>query len=96
MRFSTTLGPGKTARHGKMSILSQIIEGAHMGKAVKIEKGGDQKDDIIYTKDAAQSIYLACTTPRLRYKAYNVGTGIGYILKDVAEEVKQLIPDAEI
>jgi UDP-glucose 4-epimerase len=96
LRFSTTLGPGKTARHGKMSLLSQIIEGAHMGNAVKIEKGGDQKDDIIYTKDAAQGIYLACTAPRLHHKAYNIGTGIGYTLKDVAEEVKQLIPDAEI
>lgn len=76
LRFSTTLGPGKTARHGKMSLLGQIIEGAYTGNTVKIEQGGDQKDDIIYTKDAAQGIYLACTAPTLNHTAYNIGSGI--------------------
>lgn len=96
LRFSTTFGPGKTVRHGKMSILSQIIESPYSGRAVKIEKGGDQKDDFIYTKDVAHGIYLACIAPEINYTAYNIGTGIGFTLKDVAKEVKQIIPEADI
>lgn len=96
LRFSMTYSPGKTVRHGAMSVLSQIIEGAYSGKAVRIEKGGDQKDDMIYNKDVAYSIYLACTVPKLRYDAYNIGTGVGFTLKDVANEVKRLIPEADI
>ena len=96
LRFSMTYGPGKTVRHGAMSVLSNIVEGAYAGKAVKIEKGGDQKDDMIYNKDVAYGIYLACIAPKLRYDAYNIGMGIGYTLKDVANEVKRIIPKADI
>lgn len=96
LRFGMTYGPGKTVRHGAMSVLSQIIEGAYSGKAVRIEKGGDQKDDMIYNKDVAHGIYLACTVPKLRYDAYNIGTGVGFTLQDVANEVKRLIPETDI
>jgi UDP-glucose 4-epimerase len=96
LRFSMTYGPGKTVRHGAMSVLSQIVEGAYSGKAVRIEKGGDQKDDMIYNKDVAHGIYLACMVPKLRYDAYNIGTGVGFTLQDVANEVKRLIPEANI
>jgi len=96
LRFSMTYGPGKTVRHGAMSVLSQIVEGAYSGKAVRIEKGGDQKDDMIYNKDVAHGIYLACMVPKLRYDAYNIGTGVGFTLQDVANEVKRLIPEADI
>ncbi len=96
LRFSMTYGPGKTVRHGAMSILSQIIEGGHSGKAVRIESGGDQKEDMIYNRDVAHGIYLACTAPRLAYDAYNIGMGTGYTLKDVAREVKRIIPGADI
>ena len=96
LRFSMTYGPGKTVRHGAMSILSNIIEGGYSRKTVKIETGGDQKDDLIYNRDVAQGIYLACTAPKLRYDAYNIGMGVGYTLKDVANEVKRIIPKADI
>jgi UDP-glucose 4-epimerase len=96
LRFSMTYGPGKTVRHGAMSILSHIIEGGYSGKTVKIETGGDQKDDLIYNRDAAQGIYLACVAPKLRYDAYNIGMGVRYTLKDVAGEVKRILPKADI
>ena len=96
LRFGMTFGPGKTVRHGAMSILSRIIEGPYAGKAVKIEQGGDQKDDFIYNRDVASGIYLACIAPKLRYDAYNIGMGVGHTLKDFANEVKRVIPGADI
>lgn len=96
LRFGMTLGPGKTVRHGKMSILNQIIEKPYVGEAVKIEQGGDQKEDFLYIKDAAAGIYLACVAPKLRYDVYNIGMGKGHTLKDIGNEVKRIIPSAEI
>jgi len=96
LRFSTTFSPGKTVRHGKMALVSQIIEGAYYRNKVKIEKGGDQRDDIIYTKDVAYGVYLASITPELKHSVYNIGTGKGYTLNDVADQVRQIIPEADL
>ena len=96
LRFGMTYGPGKTVRHGKMSILSEIIEGGYSGRPVRIEQGGDQKEDILYNKDVALGIYLACVAPKLRYDAYNIGSGEGHTLKDLANEVRRIIPKADI
>jgi len=96
LRFSSSCGPGKTARHGPKALLNNIIEGAYSGKPATIEQGGEQKNDFIYTKDIAHGIYLACIAPKLHYTAYNIGTGVGVTLRDFAEEVKRLIPEANI
>jgi UDP-glucuronate 4-epimerase len=76
--------------------MKTLIQGGYSGKAVRVEKGGDQKDDMIYNRDVAQGLYLACTAPTLHYDAYNIGMGVGYTLKDVANEVKRIIPKADI
>ena len=96
LRFSVTYGPGKTVRHGDKALFSEIIEGPFSGRPVKVEKGGDQKNDFIYTKDVAHGIYLACIAREIHYPAYNIGTGMGVTLRDFAEEVKRLIPEANI
>ena len=97
LRFSQTYGPGKTiAKWGGRAALSEIIEGAYFRRPVRVEKGGDRRNDILYTKDAAQAVYLACMKPEVHHSAYNIGTGVGLTLKDVADEVKRLIPEADI
>lgn len=96
LRFSYTYGPGKTVRHGDKALVSEIIEGPYSGRPVRIEKTSDHKDDFIYTKDVAHGIYLACIAHEIHYLAYNIGTGIGVTLRDFAEEVKRLIPEASI
>ena len=96
LRFSSSYGPGKTVRHGEVALVSQIIEGAFSGKPVAVEKGGEQKNDMIYNKDAARGVYLACMAPKLDCSAYNIGTGVGVTLNDVAAEVRRILPGAEI
>jgi UDP-glucose 4-epimerase len=41
LRFASTYGPGKTARHGPMAVMSRIVENPANGLAFKLEKGGD-------------------------------------------------------
>ena len=97
LRFSSTYGIGKTARHGDdKAVLSTLIEGALAGKPVLITKGEYQKNDFIYTKDAAHGVYLACTASKLNSSAYNIGTGRGAAVEDFAEEVRRLLPGASV
>ena len=73
LRFATTYGPGKTARHGKMGVTSQIVENPFNGLAFRLAQGGDEKDDFIYNKDSAHGIYLACTAERTHKKGRKMG-----------------------
>jgi UDP-glucose 4-epimerase len=47
LRFATTYGPGKTARHGKMGVTSQIVENPFHGLPFHHPQGGEEKDDFI-------------------------------------------------
>ena len=96
LRFGMTFGPGKMVRHGGMAVTSQIVELPFARKPVRIEKGGDQKDDFIYTKDVGLSIYLATIAEKPRYTAYNISMGVGYTLNDMADAVRKAIPGADI
>ena len=96
LRFATTYGPGKTARHGKMGVTSQIVENPANGLPFRLAQGGDEKDDFIYNKDSALGIYLAAMTEKLTNRIFNIGTGIGVTLKDVAGILRRHMPKAVI
>jgi UDP-glucose 4-epimerase len=96
LRFATTYGPGKTARHGNMGVTSQIIEQPASGQPFRIAQGGDEKDDFIYNKDSALGIYLATTAKYLNDRVFNIGTGVGVTLKDVAAILRRHLPKAVI
>ncbi len=96
LRFATTYGPGKTARHGKMGVTSQIVEAPFNGQPFHLAQGGDEQDDFIYNKDSALGIYLACTTEKLKSRVFNIGTGVGATLKDFERALKKRLPRADI
>jgi UDP-glucose 4-epimerase len=96
LRFATTYGPGKTSRHGNMGVTSQIIEQPASGQPFRIAQGGDEKDDFIYNKDSARGIYLATMVKNLDNRVFNIGTGIGVTLKDVAAILRKHLPNAVI
>jgi UDP-glucose 4-epimerase len=96
LRFATTYGPGKTARHGNMGVTSQIIERPASGQPFHLAQGGDERDDFIYNKDSALGIYLATMAKNLNSRVFNIGTGVGVTLKDVAAILRRHLPDAVI
>lgn len=96
LRFATTYGPGKTARHGKMGVTSQIVEAPAAGLPFHIAQGGDEKDDFVYNKDSALGIYLATIAENPKSRIYNIGSGIGSTLRDFERAVRRHIPDADI
>ena len=96
LRFATIFGPGKTLRHKNYGILSHVIEKGIAGEPVRIPKGGDQKDDVIYVEDAAEAIVVAAVHPKPGHDVYNISHGIGVTLHDLADAVRAVNPRAEI
>jgi UDP-glucose 4-epimerase len=96
LRFAGIYGPGKQARHGRMSLRGRIVEDAVEGKPVTLARGGDQLDDMIYVEDAAAGLVQATLAARLNYNAYNIASGVGHSLRQFADAVKAVIPGARI
>lgn len=96
LRFATTYGPGKTARHGKMGVTSQIVENPFHGLPFHHPYGSEAKDDFIYNKDSALGIYLATVADAVPSRVYNIGSGEGKTLNDFAAVIRKRIPGADI
>jgi UDP-glucose 4-epimerase len=96
LRFATIYGPGKKARHGPVGIHSRMIENALLGEPTTIELGGEEGDDMVYVKDVAHSIVLACIGPAPVDHQFNIGTGTIATLRDFAAAVGDVVPGAEI
>lgn len=62
------------------------------GQQTSIPCGGDEKDDMIYVKDVAHAIVTASFATNLKSRVFNIGTGTGYTLGDLAEAIKKVIP----
>jgi UDP-glucose 4-epimerase len=96
LRFASTYGPGKTARHGPMAVMSRIVENPANGLPFKLEQGGDDRDDFIYNKDSALGIHLATVADKVKSRVYNIGTGVGVTLRDFERVIKKHIPNAQM
>ena len=95
LRFGATIGPGKIERHGgTFSRYSVIIEHGVAGIPVEIKKDADALCDALYNDDAARGILLALTTPTLAHSVYNIATGTGFSLRDLAKAVQRRFPQA--
>jgi UDP-glucose 4-epimerase len=96
LRFAGIYGPGKMARHGNLSLRSRMVEHPLEGKAVNVPSGGDQVDDMIYVDDVAQGIVGALLADRLNHSIYNIASGRGQTIRDLADAVRAVIPGADI
>ncbi len=96
LRFAQIYGPGKLLRHGPYGLFSQLVESPLTGKPVKIPRGGDQRDDVIYVDDIAEAIVLAVLHPRPAYDVYNISRGVGTTLHDFADAVRKVVRNADI
>jgi UDP-glucose 4-epimerase len=96
LRFASTFGPGKLVRHGPVSWHSRLVENALAGQPARLPQGGDQPDDMIYHRDIAEAIVLACYAERLEHRVFNVGRGEPATMREFAAAVGRVIPGAEI
>jgi UDP-glucose 4-epimerase len=96
LRFASTFGPGKLVRHGPVSWHSRLVEDAMAGQPARLPQGGDQPDDMIYHRDIAHAIVLACYAGGLTDRVFNVGRGEPSTMREFAEAIRRVIPGAAI
>jgi UDP-glucose 4-epimerase len=96
LRFASTFGPGKLVRHGSVSWHSRLIEHAMAGQPARLPQGGDQPDDMIYHRDIAHAIVLAVDATGLAHRIFNVGRGEAATMREFADAVRRVIPDAAL
>jgi UDP-glucose 4-epimerase len=97
LRFASTYGPGKLL-HGPSphTIHGGMIENAMLGKPIRHPQGAEQKDDMIYHRDSAEGVALACLKENLTSHVFNIGTGVGHTLLDFRDAVRKVFPEAVI
>lgn len=94
-RFATTFGPGKGDTHGKLSLLSRLVERGAAGEEITVS-GTDQRTDFLYYPDLAAGVAAAVETDTLTYRAYHLGSDQAAPLRAYAESVQSSCPSAEI
>jgi UDP-glucose 4-epimerase len=96
LRFASTFGPGKLIRHGPVSWHSRLVEDAMAGLPARLPQGGDQPDDMIYHRDIAHAIVLACYASGLEDRVFNVGRGEPSTMRDFAAAIQRILPGSVI
>ena len=98
MRFAAIYGLGKGAeRHGRHNMIwGELIRSAIAGRPIVIPQGGDQRLDLTYARDVAQSVIKACTVDSFEGHIFHIGSGRTYTLNDFADAIRAVIPGAQI
>jgi UDP-glucose 4-epimerase len=97
VRFSQTYGPGRLhffQEQFSKDLNCKMIENAMLGKSLRIPWGGDEKNDLIYTKDVARGLVKLCLAENLGHHLFHLGTGIGSTLDDFARAIRTIFPEA--
>jgi UDP-glucose 4-epimerase len=84
-----------------INIPAQLVHAAVRGEAPDFSPPlsvpyAEDGFDTCYVKDCGRAIALLQTAAKLNHATYNVGTGRALKNKDVAEAIKDVIPDARI
>jgi len=96
LRFAFIYGPGKSERYANLSLHGRIIENSVKGLKTQIAQGREQKIDVVYVKDVAEAVTLACLKPKPKASVFHIGSGEGTTLQDLADEIQKYFPKAAI
>jgi UDP-glucose 4-epimerase len=96
VRFPSLYGPNRSARHGGLAFVSQLLENALVDHPTRLESGRDWQDELLYTRDAAQGILRALDAPELKHREYLIGANQTYTFNDVIAAIQGVLPGAVI
>jgi UDP-glucose 4-epimerase len=87
LRYSNVYGPRQNP-HGEAGVVAIFATRMLTGEASRINGDGKYVRDYVYVGDVARANFAALTTPRaVPFAAYNVGTGIGTDVNELAAMV---------
>src|SRR3954470_2158852 len=93
VRFGNVYGPRQDP-HGEAGVVAIFCGRILSGRPLTIFGDGLQTRDYVYVGDVARAVWLAATKPlpdkgRLDARAFNVGTGVGTPVLDIAKKLQQ-------
>ncbi len=76
-------------------VVEEIVTKCVSGLVAKVPES-DDKWELVYGPDAGEAVALAleASPSKLRHRVFNIGSGQFYSFKEVAEIVREFIPDA--
>lgn len=97
LRYFNVYGPGETGgRIATDGVVGTFLESARSDSVITIEGDGTQTRDFVHVSDVVRANLLAATTDATG-RAYNVGTGTGVSVSEVAQRVVGLLDaDSEV
>jgi UDP-glucose 4-epimerase len=87
LRPSNLYGPGQTLRHG-FGVVRTMLEHARTGSAFEIWGDGETVRDFLYIDDMVEVCARAISADRME-GTFNVGSGVGYSLNQLAGIVER-------
>jgi len=95
LRYFNVYGPGM-GKGGYSGVVSAFLDRARNDSVLTIDGDGTQTRDFVHVDDIVRANLLAATTDETG-RAYNIGTGTGVSVQEVAEHVTRLLDaDSEV
>jgi len=86
-RVTNPYGPGQPAGRTAYGVINRMIHLAIADQAITIYGDGEQLRDYIHVDDVVEALLALAVSATADGRAYNVGSGTGTSLKDVAAQV---------
>ena len=95
LRYFNVYGPGM-GKGGYSGVVSAFLDRARNDAILTVDGDGTQTRDFVHVDDIVRANLLAATTDETG-RAYNIGTGTGVSIQEVAEHVTRLLnADSEV
>jgi UDP-glucose 4-epimerase len=89
-RITNPYGPGQTHGRTAYGIINRLIQLATAGEPLTIYGDGTQLRDYVHIDDVVAALIALAESPEADGQAFNVGSGIGSRLVDVAQRIVEL------
>ncbi|HEV8346885.1 MAG TPA: NAD-dependent epimerase/dehydratase family protein [Vicinamibacterales bacterium] len=88
-RLTNPYGPGQPEERVEYGVVNRLVHLALENKALPIYGNGSQARDYIYIDDAVDALLALGASEASNGHAYNVGTGVGIRLADMARRITE-------
>jgi UDP-glucose 4-epimerase len=89
-RLTNPYGPGQPSERTAYGVVNRMIHQALGGDAIPVYGDGRQRRDYIYVDDAVAGILKMGESPASTGRTYNVGSGVGTPLVDMARAITRM------
>ena len=96
VRIANPYGPRQQMKHSKYGIVNWFIRLALDGQPLTVFGEGLQRRDYIFNEDLAAGCIALMLSPGTEGQVYNLGTGTGVSLIDMAHMVGAAVPGTEV